>query len=668
MIQTHRLPAKPNPEVTVTIEGAPDGVNLLDNETRLKPTQLSLASNVLPTQIGRYGTTWGTRDYGADMGANPDGSFTAVKSDFSTVLLVLANGTLYRVDPASGTKTAVSWTGTPGTFTAGTHTKFLQIKSQVFLFNGTNQTAIYDIAGDTLSASTAIADPAAPAPVKTGLVGATYTYYYKIAAMTTSGFSRASSSASITVGKLRKDWISGTDFVTLTWAAVAGASAYQIYITDQGSGYEVFLADVPGGATTSFVDDGTGTPNIYQEAPLDNTTAMPIFADMELSGNRTWGVDQNGRIYFSGTGAEQGFFSPFYGGGYIDIEKGGRERAKKVVHYRDGKGSNLATVFTTNPEGTGSTWQIDLTTISVGDTSFLVPAATKLTGSVGTTSALGVPKVGDAIHFVNQRGVFVIGPKPSILNYLATDELSVNIRPFIQSLNTTALSNICGYSYQGKVFWSVPYASTTNNRIMVFDTERRNWTPEAFTFGVKQFLEYTDTDGVNHLLAIPLTGNYLLDISPDILGFQGDAFSTVQATGRLPVDPRQRRRAMRASYAYVEINQPQGEISFEVFGNDRSKGWISLGSITIPDQVASASSGWASNHWATGSAGWAESERKSRTTTTASLVKRLRINKIITEFEHRLTTSAINAKYAAALRFELVGRYVPIRDPSSYNV
>ena len=268
-------------------------------------------------------------------------------------------------------------------------------------------------------------------------------------------------------------------------------------------------------------------PNPYIAVPLDNTTAAPKFKSMVVSGNRIWATNNPNSPYtvfiFSGTGQYMGVFSDFYGGGWINLEKGGRETPVKVVHYQSGQGEGRATVLCKTPEGRGAVWQLTISTATVGETSFSVPSAVKIVGSSGTESINGTYLLIMILCFPNRRGWFNLGPQQNFYGLLRTNEISVKIRPYWNSLIGSKLSGICSYFKDAKVFISVPTSSIGNNRTIIFDTEKNNWTID-WSFGAKQFLEYTDTNGVTHFLYVPILGNKLIEISENIAGDLGSCF------------------------------------------------------------------------------------------------------------------------------------------------
>jgi hypothetical protein len=196
---------------------------------------------------------------------------------------------------------------------------------------------------------------------------------------------------------------------------------------------------------------------------------------MEISGNRIWAthdVNNPYTVYFSGTGQFIGNFSDFYGGGWINLEKGGRERPTRVIHYQSGTGDGRATVLCSTPEGKGAVWQITISSATVGDSTFSVPAAGKVVGSSGTDSQLSVVADNNNIWFFNRRGIFTLGPEKNYYGILRTNELSSRIRPYIRGLIGSQINKVCSYFYDAKVFFSVPTSASGNNRIIYYDTER----------------------------------------------------------------------------------------------------------------------------------------------------------------------------------------------------
>jgi hypothetical protein len=632
----------------------------LIDESRLPTTAFKEATNLQQFQDGRYGTRWGTASYGTAFASTVDGAKEYRKADTTTELITASNGSFYK-STNGGTPTLL----TGGSYTAGTQCRFLQILSRLYIVNGVDVLQYYD--GTNIVPYTASTSPGTPGTfVLTGVTAATSnTVYYKIVAVNDVGSTLPSAAGSTVVSKTRDNWINGTDSVKFTWTAGTGSTIkrYEIYYSTDDIVYSYL--DYVSVGTLTYKDTGVAVPNPYIIPPTDNTTTGPKFAQMELSGNRIWGTkDPNNlyRVYGSGVGTTQGFFSAAYDGFYIDLEKGGREYPVAVKHYRDGKGAGQATVLTSNPEGTGSIWQIDLISQTVGTDSFIIPAATKIVGSVGASGPDGVVSVLDTIMFPNKKGFYNLGSKPALLNVLSTDELSANIRPTWRGLNGSAMGGVVSYLYDAKVFISVPAGASVNNQTMIFDTERRNWTPFAFTIGFKQLLEYNDTAGVNHFLGVPYTGKNLIEIGPNLRGDSGVAFNTSLVSGLIPCNPSDRYGWGKVKDVFFEFNQPTGTIVIEVLGISKSGSVSSLGSRTVTDTVSNSGLGT----MALDTFGLDTSVNAPTTFAQSSSIKSLRVNRVLRAFQIRITTSTLGAKYTL-MNVRAKINVLDIRDPSSYK-
>lgn len=560
-------------EKLITIDDFSGGYNNLVDEARMNPKFAVQSNNLIQVQDSVWKTRWGRQYYGATYGATPDGASEYVKSDGTTELIVIAGGTAYK-STDGGTASSISG----ATFTAGTKCYFMQIAGYLYIANGTDPLARYD--GSTLATYTQISAPAnlSASLVASGLTSGTFTYYAQVTALNAVGETTGSTEASITTNKARDNWIAGTDKVDWSWDAVATAARYQLYITDE-SGYESLLADTD---QTNYVDDGSVEINPYIEVPDDNTTGAPLFKSMTVSGNRIWATNNDSdmyKVYFSGTGAFIGSFSDFYGGGWINLEKGGREIPIAVRHYQTGSGTGVATVLAKTPDGKGAVWQISISSATVGTTSFSVPSASKIVGSWGTESINGVVNTDNDIGFPNRKGWFFLGPEKNYFGILRTREMSSNIRPYWRSLYGAGIKDIAAYYYDAKIFISVPSGSSGNDRTIVHDTERNTWAVD-WNFGVKQFLEYTDTGGNTHFLAISSSGTRLEEISENFLGDFGGAINQSYISPLIPVSDR-KSDVLNLREAMVELGRPKGSVNFSVLGIGKDSSFTTVATTTI---------------------------------------------------------------------------------------
>lgn len=557
----------------ISINDFSGGTNSLVDEARMNSKFAVESKNLIQVQDGLWKTRWGTRYYGADYGATPDGAAEYVKSDGTTELVTIAGGKAYK-STDGGTITEISG----ATFTAGTQCYFMQIAGYLYIANGTDDLARYD--GSSLTTYTEISAPAnlSASLVASGLTSGTYTYYAQVTALNTVGETVGSTEASITTNKARDNWTAGTDIVHWSWDAVSGASRYQVYISDE-SGYENLMTSTD---QTNYQDDGTAEVNPYIEVPDANTTGAPLFKSMTISNNRIWATNNGAdmyKVYFSGTGQFIGNFSDFYGGGWINLEKGGREIPVAVKHYQSGTGEGVPTVLCKTPDGKGAVWQLSITTATVGDTSFSVPSAVKVVGSFGTESLLGVVATNNNIEFPNRKGWFSLGPERNYYGILRTNEQSSNIRPYWRSLWGGGINGIVSYFYDAKIFISVPTSSSGNDRIIVRDTERGNWSVD-WTIGAKQFLEYTDTTGITRFLYIPTNGTQLIELSENILNDLGTAFTQSYISPMIPVS-KIKTDILNHKEAVLELGRPRGSVTFQILGVGKDSSFTTLASTTV---------------------------------------------------------------------------------------
>jgi len=497
----------------------------------------------------------------------------------------------------------------------------------------------------TLTSYTALTTPDAPTAAKTGLGGTTVSYYYKVSAVNTIGFTAASTKVTQTVDRTRDVWDS-SNFVTVTMPATVGASQtrFDIYISEDDLNY-YYLNSVDV-TTTTYRDDGTQPVNPSIIAPTDNTTAGPMVEELTNVGSRMYGVrdqDHIYRVWFSSGMAPFGSFSSAYDGGYIEFQSGGKYIPKKVVDYRDGKGVPYATVFCDSADGEGCILQISLDTLTIGDISITIPSAYKLPGSRGTPAPASVINVLNDYFFYNSQAFYNLGSRAQFLNLLSTDEMSANIRPTVKQITSSAESSIAATYFDARIYFSVPYTSSTNNYTAVYDTERKAWIPKAFNLGFKKFLRYTDTSGSHLLLALKPGDSCLSQISANILGDYGVAFTTSLTTGLYPIT-KDRFDFQFVEEGEVEVAQPQGSILVTLIGISRSKGFATIASKTItPVATTSANVGWDTFLW--DSTLWDDTSVTATVTSESSTKRYFTVQKELNAVQWGITTSSLDAKY-----------------------
>jgi hypothetical protein len=654
---------------TITVDKFGRAVMTLFSDTRIPLDGVKTAQNMWLSQDGVWETRPPTTPYGATYTGPIDGAdqFSVYNSDgtVSTYLWIIDSGS-FKIAQDGG-----AWTSKGGSFTVGTPVVGLQvngIKSDgtraniLLLFQAGKALSYYDISGGALGSYSSISTPVSVAGARTGLAAGSYNAYVRVTAVNAVGETLASTEASVAGGisKTRDNWISGTDYITWTWTAVTGATRYNIYYSD-ATGAEVYLGST---STNSYIDTGVDVPNPYQSVPDVDTTGGPKYGDGWLSGNRIWGTkdpSQPYRVAWTGTGQYMGAFNPFYGGGYIDLERGGPERPEKGFHFRTGKGDAASTVLSAAPTGAGASTAITLTTLTVDTLVIVIPVAVKQQGSVGTRSPLGVVITADSAYFPSPKGFHNTGSRQSILNVLVTSDLSDIIRPSVRGISNGYASGICGGFHDGRIFWSVPYGSTTNNQIWVYDVERKGAWALPWSLGVKRFFEYTDSTGLVHFLAVPVTGTQLVEIGGSGSGDSGTAFNTLLETGLIHWDKNHMTWAT-IKKAYVELADPAGQISFTVSGVRRGRDFTSVATRTI--NANQGASGFGADLW--GNIQFGDSASSGRTYTQPSVKKVLKVNKVLNNIKLGLSSSTIDARFTL-IEFVIEGVMQQTSDPTEWK-
>ena len=647
---------------TITINQFKGGTVTLTDESRIPQTAVSTATNMMLDQDGIWRVRYGSQVYGKTLTGPIDGIGTAIKynSDGTTVstLLAIDNGAL---------KTSIdggNWTTVSGnTWTTGKTAKLIQINSRVYITNGYDKLSYYDVVAGTIVTYTALGTASAPTAVTYGgslTSTANYKLYYRLSYVKNGFESAASSEYVVNVSKQRSAWLNNSttqDFITLTIPANT-ADRVNIYYSDQ-TGKETYLD-----ATTqsSWTDNNIAQPNLFTSYPVTDSTAGPILSNLALSGNRMWGTGDPSnpyRVYFTSQ-TTPGSFDPFAGAGYIDLNLGSSERPITVKHFRTGQGTAIATVFTSDPVGGGSIWFISLSTLQVGQYGITIPSATSQ-GSIGTNSPFGVVQSVNNIFYPSIKGFQTLGSAPNILNVLATSEISSSIRPNVQNITMTAAKNIAGIFYFGRIFWSVPYGSSTNNQIWVLDLERNAWCI-AWTTAVKQFFEYADSTGTPHLLGIPMSGNQLVEFNQNFVGDLGASFNTDLESGLIYWDEDHSLWA-RIDKVYVQLARPKGTINFIVSGTQKNKSLQQIKNIQISAAVV-GNSGLGSDLM--GSIQMGDSANTPSSSSESSVTKRILIKKRLANLKWSITSSDVNAQYNV-LEIIIKGKIIPTSDPTAYK-
>lgn len=652
-------------EIELLISDFKQGVNSFLDEARLPKNALRAATNMMLTQDGVLTPRWGTRTYTTIEGTNVDGIGTFTKyedGELVEYMIAVVDGVV---------KTSMNggaWSAAAGTtLTTGHRASLLQVADRVYIANGFDRLAYYDIAEDEVFSFTALDAPAAPTLTRSGdLSAGSYAVYYRVTAVNEVGETIASNEQTTTVNVPRGQWRT-TDtieqYVDLDWADVPGAVRYNIYFSDQ-SNDECYIDSV---STSSYRDDAHTTPNVAVAYPEDDTTGGPVVAALASSDNRLWATgdpDHPYRVYWTGVGRNINAFSPYFGGGYIDINKGSGEIPVSVRSYRDGRGEPVNVVFTTTVSGDGSQYQLALTSITIGTTSFIVPQVARVVGSFGTSAAGSIVEAKNNLFFPSTKGFFTTGAKPDLLNVLSTDEVSLAIRPDVRGISNKFSRCIVGEYFDNRIFWSVPASnSETNSEIWILDLELKAWI-RPWLIGVSHLFAYTPEDGRERLMGLKVEDNgeggwQVIEISNSYINDDGVDFACSARTALLHFDKGHMSFA-RLQKLYMELLRMSGSLSITISGSTKNQAFSSLKALSIASALVV--SGYSTEQFS--EITYSDPVTVPNTFNYASTKKRMKIRKIVNNVQ--IDIASTGATYGIAT-FLIKATPKRVADPAAWK-
>lgn len=534
---------------------------------------------------------YGTQPTGTVLGEIFE--FVRVESNVPVAYMLIMQNISGTTKPAYS-KDGGAWTTINGkTYDNTAKAHFVQVDDKVMVMNGTDNLSYVDIPTLAVIPYTALSTPSAPTPVKTGLAGTTYTYYYKITANSTVGETAASPVGSIQVGSIRDVWDTASNYVTLSWSAVAGAASYNVYLGDV-SGQETMIASGINGL--SFKDDGSMVQDITRLAPVGDSTAGPkvtrgtvINGQLFLTGDK----DFPRYVRYGGTGTSVLDLSPFNGGGYSEIGRGTKEFPVRVMTFRDGRGNSAITILCRGTNGSGKRYVMTPDSVTVGETIIAFFAITEDNGQDGTNSPDGVILYKDSLWYPSLDGFKTTGTKPQLQNILSTTTISETIINDIANLSSQYMDTCVGLANKGRLYWLVPVGSTTPNEMWVLDLDRKGAWMKPWSIAASWQMLYNDNSGTTH--HIVLKNNVILELThAQATNDDGTAFPTNATSGFLKFSDDGLDWAKVIDVTFVLL-RPQGQVNFTVTGKTEDASLATVGTTSF---VSSASvAGW-------GEAGW----------------------------------------------------------------
>lgn len=465
---------KDTPLLKQDLQNFAPGLNKLVSNTQLQPNELSEAMDIQIIEDGKIQCPReGQAYYGSESGTRVTGLAGYYKSDGTQKLIRSAGTTLQYYN-------AGNWSNIAGyAYTTGLRTNMVTAYDKLYVSNGTDPLTYYD--GTSISSFTEISAPTITSVTRTSGSDGTYTFSYKVTAVTAAGETTPSAASTATASI---DTLTESVYMTVLWGAVTNAIGYNVYGRKDGAWY--FLAYLEGNGSVSWADKGTATPQAYFPPPEGNTTGGPKGKYVALYKDTLFifGDPNNpSRLYYSGGGDKIHDFSVASGGGFIDISKNDGTVGTGLIVFK-----NTLIVFKED-----SIYQFSFETSGL-------PSVTQVNPSIGAIAPRSIIMVENDVFFASRRGIFTVGNEPGFsFDTLRTNEISARVRPIYQTIDTNYLENIAGIYATSEnanlvIFAYTPSGSTTNSKALVFDRERGGWV-EWSNIQANCWVQYIDTDG-----------------------------------------------------------------------------------------------------------------------------------------------------------------------------
>jgi len=564
--QTKYVPPKP---LEVSWDGFRGGLNLFLRQTELKGNELAQADNLMLIGLGVPTKRWGSQDYFLAGATGYGRGLVEAKSiaDTREILTLTDWGYLTKQNNASYTMiTGASWP-------SGYNMEGTQLNNTIYLVNSQKPFVKYDftnlVAFDPLTTPTGVA--------ATNISGATglTTWSWRVAAISKTGETLASTA--ISLASLPQN-LSDT-MIRVTWSMVSGPSGvlqgYNLYRGPQGD--ETWVAGVDD--TTTRYDDIGITASQLTLPSTANTTDGPKakyvirFEDRLVLAGIT---NEPTKIFISGRVPNHERFDAYGGGGYIYIDPDTGDNITGLGIWR-GK----IIVYKEN-----SVWQVSLVSISVGNFSLLVPTYQLITASQGCSSSRTIVAVNNDLFSVNRRGIFLLGQQPNVGGeQLWSNEISAKIRPFFDSLTQNDLNGACAEFFDYKFIVAFP----ESKKAIIFDRERGAFMGPWFTtFGINKLKKITDSGGIDRLLAVDSTDNYVTEFQKALTDDKGTAFNTLLKTRKENFGDWSLFKTINE--LYTNFRNVYGTVTVNVYLEERDGATITAKSFAITSQQST--SGW----------------------------------------------------------------------------
>jgi hypothetical protein len=546
--------ARAKREIQVALDNFKGGLHTLVNANKIKPNELSVATNIVLVDEGSPRPRWGTNTYGEDS----SGTIVTLLETYTTTsgteeLIKIEDGIGKKYNQSNGT-----WSNIAGaSFTSTALATATTLNNVLYIVNGVDDLTKYD--GSTFTRFTALSAPSNVSVARgASLTSGNSDLSYIVTAITEVGETDGSTAGTVRVDKERDQWNFDPNSpdsnysVTITWDKVTGARGYNIYGVE--SGFETYLGRVSGEDATEYVDFGLVSPSALYEAPTANTTTGPkgkyiqTFKSALLIAGDT---DRPSRLYFSAGVDRPDSFALGDGGGFVDVSATDSSGDIRGLGLYQGS----AIVLKEN-----SVWQFNFT----GDG---IPAVGNITRSQGCVSHRSIQQIENDLFFMGKKpgkgySIYVLGNEPNFTT-IRTNELSARVRPDLENINPDREEWIEAEYFDGKYIASFADGSSEiNNQAIVYDRERLAFTKWQ-DINMEHMKLFTDEDGQEQKLFIDGSDYRVAVLDENLTNDRGNAISwewrSKDDDGKKPF------LYKRARWADYRLRNADGTVNFNLF-------------------------------------------------------------------------------------------------------
>lgn len=552
------------------VSGLIGGLNTFQDETLIKDSELTEAKNIL-LDIDGISPRPGTINYNTtDAGGRILGEIGYYKSTGTREHLIMCDGRLKKYNSSTGAFDNIGakvWDTTADA-------ELIQARDNVYVFNGVDELSYYD--GSTITSFSALTTPGAPTVNRVGATTGSKDYSYRISAFNATGETLASTATAITNGTSS---LSATNYNSITWSAVSGATGYNVWGRYATGFTESYMGSVTDGLV--YLDKGQDDPSLSILPPEGNTTegvvgTMGIFAINRLfvAGD----PNQPSRLYYGGVGTNLANFSgSTEGGGWVDVFRNDGSQIRAIRPFQGG-----VIVWKDN-----AVYKFSFTTLVINNEQVSVPQLDEITHSFGGISQRGTLAVENDIIFPAKKdgrlAFYSLGNQENYAgSVLRTNELSIKVSEYLKDVDISSLPDTASFYFNNIYGCAVTKSgASNNNRVWCLDTRFGSW---VYWEGIKPavFATFEDSNGNVNLYYGDDTDGYVVTMFQEDRNDNGAAISVQYASKSFNQKIfHKHKRYYNPTFQFKDVNR-SGSINGEIYID----GAILTGGFSVNQQIS----------------------------------------------------------------------------------